>query len=74
MREKIESFFEWLSDAIFSRPWQVLLLLMLALALLSIIQLPQLILDTSSESFFHPEDPIVVQYHQFLETFDLGTR
>jgi len=73
MREKIESFFEWLSDAIFSRPWQVLLL-MLALALLSIIQLPQLILDTSNESFFHPEDPIVVQYHQFLEMFDLGTR
>jgi len=69
MREKVESFFEYLSEAIFSRPWQVLLL-MLALALVFIFQLPKLVFDTSNESFFHPDDPIVVQYHEFLETFD----
>ncbi len=69
MRKKVESFFEYLSEAIFSRPWQVLLL-MLTLALLFIFQLPKLVFDTSNESFFHPDDPIVVQYHQFLEVFD----
>ena len=68
-RKRIENGFEKLSLWTFQWRWPVLLL-GVVLTGLAINQLPHLKLDTSNESFFHKDDPTLLQYEQFLEEFD----
>ncbi|MDH5218584.1 MAG: MMPL family transporter, partial [Gammaproteobacteria bacterium] len=68
-RKRIENGFERLSLWTFQWRWAVLLL-GLVLTGLAVNQLPHLKLDTSNESFFHKDDPTLLQYEQFLDEFD----
>ncbi len=67
-REKIETSFENLARLIYHNRLKTLFLMtILVVGLLS--QLPKLTQDNSNESFFHKDDPNLVQYNDFREQF-----
>ncbi len=66
--ESTRLFFEWFGSVIWRRAWGVVgVMLLLTIGLGS--QLPKLTIDTSTESFFHQTDPVILKYHQFQEQF-----
>ena len=68
MRQRIDACFRWLGGTIYDRAWVfILAALVVALALTS--QLPKLHIDTSNESFFHEDDPILTDYEAFQAQF-----
>jgi len=68
LRAWIESRFENWGRVSARQRWPIIAS-MVALALALGSQLPQLEIDTSTESFLHPDDPARVVYSSFLEQF-----
>jgi uncharacterized protein len=68
MRKRIESWFEGAAGVIHDRAWLFILMTILAAAGLS-LQLPKLRIDTSNESYFHHNDPILTVYNDFKAQF-----
>ncbi|MDQ7014994.1 MAG: efflux RND transporter permease subunit [Gammaproteobacteria bacterium] len=67
-RQRIEHGFESLGHLIALHRWKTLFaLLLLTASLLS--QLPRLTMDTSTEGFLHPEDPVLLDYNAFRDQF-----
>jgi uncharacterized protein len=52
----------------FTHHWLAILLVLIVNGLL-LSQLPQLTIDTSNESFFHPDDQVLIDYNQFRDQF-----
>lgn len=69
IRQQIEHFFEQLSHRLYRHAFLVIIA-MLVLTSLAAIQVPNLRIDTSNESFFHPDDPTLLRYKQFKQDFD----
>jgi predicted RND superfamily exporter protein len=61
-------FFEWLGSALYRRAWFVIAAMLLLTVLLG-SQLPKMTIDTSTESFFHDSDPVILKYNHFQEQF-----
>jgi uncharacterized protein len=61
-------FFEWLSSVLHRWAWFVIVATLLLTALLG-SQLSKLTIDTSTESFFHDTDPVILKYHEFQDQF-----
>jgi predicted RND superfamily exporter protein len=68
LSKRITLFFEWLSRVLYRRAWFVIGAMLLFTALLG-SQLTKLTIDTSTESFFHDTDPIILKYNEFQEQF-----
>ena len=68
MRQKIDDLFKGLAGKIYDRPW---LFIIMALVMFGVIatQLSKLRIDTSNESFFHKNDPILLAYEDFQDQF-----
>lgn len=71
LRRKIELGFEGLSRCNVHYKW-VILFATLFMAALHISQLPNLLVDSPNESFFHQDDPISLKYDEYLQQFDRG--
>lgn len=65
---QIKTFFESLALFIYRRPW-LIIGVMFAISLGLISQANKLKLDTSTEGFFHEDDPVLVKYNNFLDQF-----
>jgi uncharacterized protein len=61
-------FFERLSSVVHRRAWFVIVATLLVTAVLG-TQLSKLTIDTSTESFFHDTDPVILKYHEFQDQF-----
>ncbi len=66
--EQAESGFESWGQWVIRRPWWVLGTFVLFFGVL-LTQLPKLQMDTSTEGFFHPNDPVLIEYERFKERF-----
>lgn len=65
---QMKTFFESLAALIYRRPWMTIgIILFLSLGLIS--QLPKIKIDTTTEGFFHEEDPVLIKYKEFQEQF-----
>jgi predicted RND superfamily exporter protein len=68
VRARIEVGFERWGHLVHRRPWPTLLVSLLAVAAFA-SAIPRLEIDTSSEGFLEPGDPVRVQYDSFREQF-----
>ncbi len=68
IKNTIESGFKSFGYLIIKLRWTVVVLMLILTAGL-ISQLPQLIFDTSNESFFHEDDPVLVNYMNLRDQF-----
>ncbi len=68
LRSRIEHSFEKLSRFIFQNKW-IVLIVSLGLVAIQAVQLPHVVVDTSTEAFFFDDDPEMVAYDQFREQF-----
>ncbi|MDB4433179.1 efflux RND transporter permease subunit [bacterium] len=72
-RDRIEVGFEAWGHFVFRHRWATIAILLLFSGAL-ISQLPKLTLDTSTEGFLHPEDPILLVYDEFRDQFERDDR
>lgn len=68
LNRRTTMFFEWLSSLLYRRAWMVIVTTLILTGSL-VSQLPKLTIDTSTESFFHDTDPVILRYHEFQEQF-----
>lgn len=68
MRMRIEAWFRFVAETICNRAWLLLVITGLATGFL-VYQLPGLRVDTSTESFFHKDDPVLEEYEAFKDQF-----
>ncbi|MEE8434610.1 MAG: MMPL family transporter, partial [bacterium] len=68
LKYRIETGFARFGRMVYRNPWKTLAL-MVVLAAALVYQLPSLTQDTSPESFFHKDDPNLIQYNAFREQF-----
>ncbi len=68
IRKRIEDNFEAFGRFVYHNPVKMILV-MLALSVPLISQLPKITLDTSTESFLHKSDPELIAYYKFREEF-----
>lgn len=68
MSKRTTIFFEWLSSILCQRAWLVIVAMLFLTVLLG-SQLPKITIDTSTESFFHDTDPVILKYNEFQEQF-----
>ncbi len=73
MHNKLESMMGKLGEFIHDNPLKVLLVVLLLLAL-PISHVPQIKMDTSTEGFMHPEDPVLIEYNKFRAQFGRDER
>jgi len=73
MHTKLEKRMGRLGSFIHDNPFKVLLVLALLLAF-PISHLPQIKMDTSTEGFMHPDDPVLLTYNKFREQFGRDER
>jgi len=73
MQKKLEALMHRLGEFIHDNPLKVLLVLFVLLAM-PIAHLPQLKMDTSTEGFMHPDDPVLLTYNKFREQFGRDER
>ena len=67
-RNRIEAWFERYAHAVFHhRLKTIVIMLLLTGALAS--QIPRITIDTSTEGFLHPEDPVLLAYNGFRDQF-----
>ena len=68
MERTVSKWFERWARIVAHRPWPVLLA---ALAVVAFFagQIPNIVVDTSTEGFLHSNDPILVAYDDFRERF-----
>lgn len=68
VHQKFEKWFSHLTEVVYRHKyWALLLVVGLTVAMAS--QMPRLTIDTRDESFFHPDDPTLIAYNQFRDTF-----
>ncbi len=67
-RSRIEGGFERWGHTVARRPWRVIVLSLLAVAVLA-SPIPRLEVDTSSEGFLEPDDPVRMAYDAFRAQF-----
>ena len=67
-RHQIEAMLENFGHTLVRRKW-IFLILMLAISLGLISQLPNITMDTSNEGFLHENDPTLITYNKFREQF-----
>ncbi len=68
IRTRIEKWFEHLAQAIY-RHRILTIIIILALSSLSIVQIPKIKIDTSTEGFLHDDDPALLAYNAFRDQF-----
>ena len=73
MHNKLEAMMGKLGEFIHDNPLKVLLVVLLLLAL-PISHVPQIKMDTSTEGFMHPDDPVLMTYNKFREQFGRDER
>lgn len=68
LNTQIKKFFQSFTLLIYNHPWTTIFIMMsLSVGLIS--QLPNIKLDTTTEGFFHEDDPVIIKYHEFQEQF-----
>jgi predicted RND superfamily exporter protein len=73
MQKKLAALMHRLGAFIHDNPLKVVLVLVVLL-LFPIFHLPQLKMDTSTEGFMHPDDPVLITYNKFREQFGRDER
>jgi len=73
IRDKFETSFANLGVLIYQYRY-LSLLFVLGLTATLLMQLSRLTIDTSNDAFYHPDDPIRVEYNQFREQFGKDDR
>ena len=73
MYEKLETFMGRVGGFIYDNPLKVILFVVLLLAI-PISHVPQIKMDTSTEGFMHPEDPVLIEYNKFRAQFGRDER
>ena len=73
MHKKLETLMGKLGRFIFNHPFMVVVGVLLLLAA-PISHVPQIKMDTSTEGFMHPEDPVLIEYNQFRAQFGRDER
>jgi len=68
MYKKLDSMMERFSSYMYENPFKILLVIGMLLAL-PISYLPQIKMDTSTEGFMHPSDPVLINYNKFRAAF-----
>jgi len=68
LKRKIEGHFEQLGHLLFRNPYKTLFLVFSFIAVL-VYHIPGIIIDTSSESMLHEDDPFRIQYNEFRDQF-----
>ena len=68
MRDRIEALFKAWGHFAYRRAWLVIPV-MLALSGVVLTQASKIHIDTSTEGFFHADDPIRVQYNRFRDAY-----
>lgn len=68
IRNRIERWFEALSDLIYDNRYKTILLMILFVGLLG-SQIPKTTIDTSTEGFLHETDPSLLEYEKFRDQF-----
>ncbi len=73
MHIKLETLMGKLGAFIHDNPFKVILLV-LALLAAPLAHVPQIKMDTSTEGFMHPDDPVLLQYNEFRAQFGRDER
>ncbi len=73
MHSKLEAMMGKFGEYLHDNPLKVLLILVLLLAL-PISHVSQIKMDTSTEGFMHPEDPVLITYNKFRDQFGRDER
>jgi len=73
MHKKLENFMETVGGFIHDNPFKVILVV-LALLAAPLYHVPQIKMDTSTEGFMHPEDPVLIEYNKFRAQFGRDER
>ena len=73
MHAKLENMMEKMGVFIHDNPLKVILVVLLFLAI-PISHVPQIKMDTSTEGFMHPDDPVLVTYNKFRAQFGRDER
>ncbi len=68
IRNKIESTFEVFAYYLFDNKYKISVIMLILFTLFA-SQLPKLTIDTSTEGFLHPRDPILLDYESFRDQF-----
>jgi len=68
IREQISNQFERAGHLIYQNSKKTLLILLIIIGSM-VVHLPEVKIDTSTESFFHKDDPALVRYNAFREEF-----
>jgi len=73
MHKKLETFMGQLGEYIHDNPFKIILLVLVLLAA-PLAHVPQIKMDTSTEGFMHPEDPVLITYNKFRAQFGRDER
>ena len=73
MHKKLENLMSRFGSFIHDNPFKVLLVLLILLAF-PISHVPKIKMDTSTEGFMHPDDPVLLTYNNFREQFGRDER
>ena len=73
MHKKLEALMGRFGRFIFNNPFKVIVGVLLLLAI-PISHVPQIKMDTSTEGFMHPEDPVLIEYNKFRAQFGRDER
>ncbi len=73
MHKKLETMMGKFGGYIFDHPFKVILVV-LALLAVPIAHVPQIKMDTSTEGFMHPKDPVLLKYNDFRAQFGRDER
>jgi len=73
MHKKLETLMERFGEYLSTNPLKIIIAVLLLLAI-PISHVPQIKMDTSTEGFMHPEDPVLVTYNKFREQFGRDER
>jgi len=73
MYTKLENMMGRFGTFIYDNPFKVILVV-LALLAVPISYVPQIKMDTSTEGFMHPEDPVLITYNEFRRQFGRDER
>lgn len=73
MHNKLESLMGRFGGFIHDNPFKVILVV-LALLVIPISHVPQIKMDTSTEGFMHPRDPVLIKYNAFRAQFGRDER
>ena len=73
MHKKLENLMSQFGSFIHDNPFKVLLVVLILLAF-PISHVPQIKMDTSTEGFMHPDDPVLLTYNNFRDQFGRDER